>query len=178
MTLLICLAGQIGSGKSSVGRAVAKALGCKHSAFSDYLKAEVVREGGDPTSRQALQELGWRLVQKDPEAFCRAVLAYGAFTPENDFVIDGLRHVEVLRILTRLVVPSTTRLLFLDASEANRSTRVATRYDNVDFRRADAHNVEGELREALPRHSDIVVDADQPFENVVADCLVAIESWR
>lgn len=178
MSLLVCFSGQIGSGKSSVSSAVAQALGWKWTGFGDYLRTEIKRVGGDPTSRQALQDMGQQRVESDPEGFCRAVLAAGGFTPGVDFVIDGVRHIEIFRILARLASPSTPRLLFLDASESSRSARVESRDDNADLRRAEVHHVEAELRDGLSKQADAVVDADQCFQKVVAKCLAAIEAWR
>ena len=82
--------GQIGSGKSSVSAAVAAAvLSWRRAGFGDYLRAEIERAGGDPTSREALQELGQHLIEADAEAFCRSVLDAGGFTPGDDFVIEA-----------------------------------------------------------------------------------------
>ena len=178
MSLLVCFSGQIGSGKSSVSIAVAQALGWKRTGFGNYLRVEIERAGGDPTSRQALQDLGQRCVASDPEGFCRAVLALGGFMPGDDFVIDGIRHIEIFRNLARLALPSTSRLLFLDAIEASRAARVGSRRDHADFQRAKAHDVEAELVKELPMHADAVVDANQPFQAVVSKCLAAIEAWR
>ena len=134
--------------------------------------------GGDPTSRQALQNLGQQRVETDPEGFCRAVLAAGRFMPGENFVMDGLRHKAILRILARLTSPSTVRLLFLDATEASRAARVAIRANDSDFQRAQAHDVEAELFKELRTQADLVVNGDQPFEGVVAKCLAAVETWR
>ena len=178
MSLLICFSGQIGSGKSSVSNVVAQTLGWKRAGFGDYLRTEIKRTGGDPTSRQALQDLGQQHVEGDPEDFCRAVLATGGFTPGDDFVIDGLRHIKILRVLAGLAIPSKLRLLFLDATETSRSKRVEIRNDNSDFRRAESHHVEVDLRQGLPKHADLLIDADQPFDDVVTQCLAAIAKWR
>ncbi|MGF1627295.1 MAG: hypothetical protein ACFCVH_20630 [Alphaproteobacteria bacterium] len=178
MSLLVCFSGQIGSGKSSVSSAVAESLQWPRTGFGDYLRGEIKRAGGDPTSRQALQDLGQQRIESGPEDFCRAVLAAGGFKPGDNFVIDGVRHVDIVRILARLAPPSTPRLLFLGASEASRSARVGSRGDNVDFQRADRHLVEAELRNGLPRHADAVIDADEPFQEVVSKCLAVIEAWR
>lgn len=91
MTVLVCFSGQIGSGKSSVSVAVATALGWSRTGFGDYLRAQIVQAGGDPHSRETLQDLGQRLVEADPEEFCRSVLNDGGFRPGEDFLIDGVR---------------------------------------------------------------------------------------
>ena len=178
MSLLVCFSGQIGSGKSSVSAAVSEALGWRRTGFGDFLRAEIARSGGDPASRQALQDLGQQRVDNDPEAFCRDVLSAGGFRPGDNFVIDGVRHVSIFRILRVLAAPFTARLLFLEASDAARTARVETRSDHSDLERAATHRVESELGDALPEQADAVINANRPFDEVVKNCLTIIGSWR
>lgn len=178
MKLLLCFSGAIGSGKSSVSTAVANALGWQQNGFGDYLRREISRRGGDPNSRQALQDLGQQRVEADPAAFCRDVLAEGGFTPGADFVIDGIRHVSIFDILAQVSKPSQARLLFLQAEDGTRATRVGTRSDAQDFARASEHRVEEELRDALPHHADGVVNAEQSLDRVVSDCLGFVSRWH
>lgn len=178
MNLLVCFSGQIGSGKSSVSTTVADTLGWRRTGFGDFLRAEIKRSGGDPTSRQALQELGQQRVDSDPEAFCHDVLLAGGFRPGDNFVIDSVRHAGIFRILRRVAVPSISRLFFLQASDAARIARVGPRSDHADFQRAAGHRVEAELQNALPEQADAVIDADRPFEEVVANCVAVIRSWQ
>lgn len=178
MSLLLCFSGQIGSGKSSVSSAVAAALGWRRTGFGDYLRSEIVRLGGDPNDRKALQDLGQQRVENDSAAFCRDVLAAAGFQPGDDFVIDGIRHVTIFELLAAVGKPSQARLLFLGAHETTRNTRVQTRADAQDFERASTHRVELELRDALPQRADAVVDADRPLDQVVADCLELVNRWQ
>lgn len=178
MSLLLCFAGQIGSGKSSVSTAVAAALGWQRTGFGDYLRAEVGRAGGDPNDRESLQDLGQRLVEADPAAFCSAVLTAGGFRPSDDFVVDGVRHVSIFDLLVKLGAPSEAKLLFLGAEDSTRLERVATRADARDFARATGHRVESDLQIALPDRAHGAVDANQSLDRVVADCLALVDSWR
>lgn len=178
MSLLLCFSGQIGSGKSSVSAAVAEALGWRRTGFGEYLRAEVVRLGGDPDDRKALQDLGKMRVDENPVAFCRAVLAFGGFQRGESYVIDGIRHVSIFDMLAALSTPSHARLLFLGAPETSRITRVSTRPDAQDFDRASKHLVESELISALPQRADGIVDADQSFDRVVLECLKLVHGWR
>jgi cytidylate kinase len=177
MSLLVCFSGQIGSGKSTVSSAVADALGWSRAGFGDYVRAEVQRMGGDPTSREALQNLGQKLVENNATKFCRAVLQFGGFSPGDNFVIDGVRHLTIYDALVGLAPPSTAKLLFLRAGELNRSLRVKVRADSADFARAETHRVESELRDDLPLRADAIIDSDRPLTDVVSDCLTAINNW-
>lgn len=177
MSLLVCFSGKIGSGKSSVSEAVAKELGWSRTGFGDYLRAELARSGSDPTSREALQDLGQRRVDADPEAFCRDVLSAGGFRPGDNFVIDGVRHIRIFRVLCRLSAPSTAKLLFLQAADSTRSARVGLRPDRIDLERASIHLVEAELVDAIPAQANLIVNSDLPLDEVVTRCIEAVQSW-
>lgn len=158
--------------------AVATALGWRRTGFGDYLRERITAEGGDPTSREALQDLGQSLVECDPEGFCRSVLAAGGFRAGDAFLIDGVRHVSIYRILAEIAFPSSTRLLFLSADESLRVGRIANRSDSDDFDRAAGHKVEAELRDDLPTIADGIIDASQAFDTVVGACVESIKQWR
>lgn len=177
MTVLLCFSGAIGSGKSSVSVAVAEALGWQRTAFGDYVRAEVARTGGDPTSRQALQDFGQARVDADAVAFCCDVLAHAGFVPGMNFIVDGVRHVEIYSVLTRLARPTKARLIFLSADDASRAIRVEQRGDQADLVRADQHPVETELRDSLPQTANAIIDASQPLAGVVSECLERARSW-
>ena len=122
-SLLVCFSGKIGSGKTSISRAVARWLKCACTSFGGYLRHEVARRGGDPDCRESLQYLGQSRIEQDAESFCRDVLAAGGFVPGEDFVLDGIRHLGVLPHLVRIAAPSEVRLIFLQADAGLRSQR-------------------------------------------------------
>lgn len=177
MAMLVCFSGQIGSGKSSVSRTVADRLGWKRAGFGDFLRAELQSAGGDPTSREQLQDLGQSLITTDAEGFCRRVLAAGGFTPGDNFVLDGVRHVQACSTLQRLARPSVGRLIFLTADNEVLRLRVASRSDAADLIRATAHAVESETFKDLPSIADRVIDVNQSIDAVVEDCLEQIVKW-
>jgi dephospho-CoA kinase len=175
--LVVCFAGQIGSGKTSVSRRLEEALGWPRAAFGEYLRAEVSLRGGDPESREQLQNLGQMLVDEDPSRFCNSVMTSSGFEPGGYLLLDGIRHVAIQRIAAELARPSETRLIYLAASEDGRLERVASRADGArDFIRASAHRVETELRTSLPEIADIVIDSTAPLDEVVNECLSALAS--
>lgn len=178
MSLLLCFSGQIGSGKSSVSTAVAQTLGWRRTGFGDFLRDEIIRLGGDPNDRNALQDLGQKRVDGDAPAFCRDVLAAAGFQPGDDFIIDGIRHIGIFEILETLSRPSRARLLFLGAQEATCVARIVVRGDAQDFPRASSHRVEAELRDALPQRADGMVNAEHSFDHVVANCLELVQRWQ
>ncbi|PZP44830.1 MAG: hypothetical protein DI601_11315 [Azospirillum brasilense] len=92
--------------------------------------------------------------------------------------MDGIRHVSIFENLARVSQPSEAKLLFLSAGNVTRNARVRSRADAEDFTRASAHQVEAELSRALPDLAEEVVDADQPMDRVLADCLDLVRRWR
>lgn len=175
--MVVCFSGKIGSGKSSVSKGVARALAWKHAAFGDYLRSELQRRGGDATSREELQEFGQQQIEDDLVGCCTAVLAYGGIKPEDSFVLDGVRHVDVFHHIAQTVAPTPTRLLFLATDDVSRRLRVALRPDRDDLPRAETHRVESELSVDLQKLADGIIDATAPLEKVTADCLVKINGW-
>ena len=180
ISLLVCFSGKIGSGKTSTSRAVASALGCGRASFGDYLRDEVAARGGDPACRTSLQDLGQGRIEQDAESFCRDVLAAGGFIPGEDFVLDGIRHVEVLPHLVSISAPSEVRLIFLKADAGLCSIRVADRSAKVpeDFDRATNHVVEANMGDELPMAAHTIVDSSLPERDVIEQCIGLIDEWR
>lgn len=178
--LLVCFSGKIGSGKTLIGRAVARWLGCGHASFGGFLRNEMARYAGAANCRKSLQDLGQRRIEKDTKSFCRDVLAAGGFERGQDFVLDGVRHVAVLPHLVRLAAPSEVRLIFLEADAELRSLRVRGRLDGgpEDFDRATGHPVEAEMEDGLPLAAHAIVDSSLPGQDVIDLCIGLIDNWR
>lgn len=178
MSILVCFAGQIGSGKTSISIAVADALGCKRTSFGEFLRAEVTRQGGNPDHRETLQDLGRSYVTKGPEEFCRQVLAAGLYRADENFILDGVRHVDIYLALQRLVVPAAVKLIFLQSDDEIRKQRVIARDGSAtDLVRADAHPVEADLRANLPALAATTINGAAPLDEVVRQSLAAIGRW-
>jgi dephospho-CoA kinase len=178
MGLVVSFAGQIGSGKSSVTVALADVLGWRRTGFGDYLRAEIARRGGDPGSREALQDLGLSLVEGEPGVLCRKVLESAGFQPGGNLLVDGVRHFEIQTIIRSIVDPSEARLIFLATDDGTRLRRVSNRRGRQEYLRAEQHRVEAELTIALPSKADAIVNADGDLAQVVDRCRDLIAGWR
>ncbi len=112
--------------------------------------------------------------------FCREVLAAGGFVPGKDFVLDGVRHVEVLPHLARIAAPAELRLIFLKADAGLRSTRAGERSveEARDFNRAENHVVEVDMEEELPSAAHAIVDGSLSEPDVIQRCIELIGNWR
>jgi hypothetical protein len=148
------------------------------AGFGDYLRNRIKEQGGDPSSRQALQDLGQSLVESDPDAFCLAVLQFGKYRPSADLLVDGIRHVDIYRRVVRLTAPASVRLIHLAADDSQIIDRVATRQnESADLSRAERHPVEADLAESLPSIADVIMDANQPLPVVLDTCIDALVSF-
>jgi thymidylate kinase len=174
--LVVCFSGSIGAGKSSITHLLADALQWPRAGFGDFVREHTRGRGGNPDSRQELQDAGQRLVESDPDGFCRAVLASGGFTPGQNMLLDGIRHLDIYRRVQRLTVPSATVLLHLSIDNAEAQRRVEARDGGTaDLARARAHRVESELTESLPNAADRIVDA-RPSVGVIAGEVLTVLS--
>jgi adenylate kinase family enzyme len=176
--LVICFSGRIGSGKTSVTQTLSASLGWPRAGFGDYLRARVERNGGDPNSREALQDLGQSLVDADPDGFCLDVLKSGNFQPGGNLLLDGIRHVNILSRIKRLVGPSRAILIHLTLDDADLRKRVESRSQGGDdLVRAEKHRVEAEISSSLPQIADRVVDASPPISELAGNVLSVVAKF-
>lgn len=164
---VLAFAGGIASGKSTLSQAVAQSLGCPRVTFGGYVRTEAKRRGVSD-DRKTLQRIGEELVAQDAEGVCRAVLAQAAWLPGSALVVDGVRHVNIVDLLRRLVAPSGFRLVHVSASEQARSRRLVSRGGNKsELRTLDTHSTEKDVPDRLRELADLRVDGENPLEAVI-----------
>jgi dephospho-CoA kinase len=166
--LVVEFAGAIGSGKTTLSRAVSQAQGWPFVSFGDYVR-EVARTQGYDESRKALQEVGASLIEDGWHRFCQAVLAQARWSPGESLVIDGVRHVEVLHSLRTLVAPSDLRLVFIDIDEPTREARLRAEglIDREQLSRIESHSTETQVRISLPTLADLTVLGSRPEREIL-----------
>jgi cytidylate kinase len=112
--MIITIAGTVGSGKSTVGRIIAKRLGLKHYSIGDLMREMAEQR------KISLMEIS-KLAEKDrsiDEELDQRQISHGM--EEDDFVIDGR--------LSFHFIPKSFKI-FLDADELVRAKRVLA--DNI-----------------------------------------------
>lgn len=173
---IVCFSGKIGSGKSSVSKAVAQSLGCNRAGFGDYLRKLIVLAGGNPESRRELQDLGQALVQNDHSSFCEGLLSDVEYQIGADLVIDGIRHVKIYDELATTLLPARVILIHLDIGEDLRKLRAEMRGDDPsELVTATLHPVEQDTMTALSKRASAIVDAGEDLAVVVQSCLAEIQ---
>jgi cytidylate kinase len=146
------IAGRMGSGKSVLVQELASKLRCQMSSFGDVVR-DVAESRGLLITRSNLQSVGQELVEKQLEEFCQAVIdRAGEWKGSGQLVIDGFRHSQVVETVRRLIEPVPLYLIFVDAPEDARKTRLSEREpEYVQHPEYELHPTEQsveELREA------------------------------
>jgi len=179
--MIITLAGPIGSGKTTLARAIAAKLDAPSAGFGNYVRSLAEKRGLDIGRRQVLQDLGHELVLADPRGFLDDALAWGGHVPGQNLLLDGLRHITILEALRQREAEGLddVTLLYLDTPASVRRTRVAARGVSVGQMEADeAHPAERDLDQRLRAAADYVLDGAKPIETLTEDALLLITRRR
>jgi cytidylate kinase len=165
MNVVIGLAGKIGSGKTTLGPVLAKTLGAAQASFGNYVR-QIARQQNLAETREHLQQIGEELVENDPAAFCRAVIAQAQRQPGQSLVIEGFRHGKVVRIIREMVAPTLFCLIFVALEEPLRVARIAQRQrEQIEtLPLLEAHSTEREVALELATQADLIVDGALPVE--------------
>jgi chloramphenicol 3-O-phosphotransferase len=168
---IFALGGPSKSGKTSVGRRFAEELALRFASFGDYVRKEATRRGIRNASSVDLQAVGLSLVTSDLVNFCQSVLIDAGFVRGEGLVIDGVRHLDTVRVLKRLFGEQPLRVIYLYSSLAVRRQRGSFTVDDLD--RLDSHPVEAETQ-AVKNIADFVLDTSLLTPD---DCIARLRSW-
>ncbi len=171
--VVIAVSGPIGSGKTTLSRALAKQLDCKHTSSGDYFRQLALESGQNPGDRRLLQHLGEQQVGLSPDHLCRELLRKANWRPgDESLIIDGIRHIEVLDVLRQVVAPLRIFLVYVQRDRM-RSHSVSARIGKRSLALFDAHSTEIQT-DALRSSADIIVSGDNEVTSVVERVLQSI----
>lgn len=175
---VVGLSGQFGSGKSSLAAILAERTSWKRAAFGDYLR-HIATERGSGTDRASLQQLGEEQIALGWEAFCVSVLDHFDWKPGVGLIVDGLRHVDAITTLNRLLYPQTVFHIHLAADHALRLKRITSRDGGQAVGRDyEFHSTEADVTNVLPKAAHLVLDAARSVEQLADNVLTAVSSAR
>lgn len=163
--MVIGLSGKVGSGKSSLAKALVDETGHSHVSFGDFVRKQAKDEGQDPTSRKILQQIGKNFIKKDIEKFCIDVLDQVDWRNQDIFIIEGIRHIEVLKTLKRILKSHNVVLVYLEIDENERKKRLNLT-DN-DLNKIDSHSTEIQLDNVLKSEADLIVNGNLELKLIV-----------
>lgn len=169
--MIIALAGAIGSGKTTLGTALAAVRHAPRAGFGDYVRHLAMERGLDVAERSVLQDLGQDLVEADAASFLAGALAWAGHKPGGDLVLDGLRHMKILAALRDRAAKGLDEvvLVYLDTPIDVRRDRVAQRGVRAkDIALDEAHPAERDLATRLRDAADLLLAGDRPVEALIA----------
>jgi len=170
MPLVVAFAGKIGSGKTTITKSLAEALGWSRTGFGDYVR-KVVREQGLASTRENLQRVGTEMLRRDVNNFCKSVLSNGGWQPGENLIIDGLRHVETIEVIRKAVRPADLRTVYIYVPEKARLARLRQRGDGDEgtISNVERHSSEQQVDSILRSRVDLLVEGSRPVEAIVAE---------
>ena len=127
---IIGIAGQIGSGKTTLSKELSNSSGFPFISIGSFVYNEALKLGYS-TDRQSLQKLGTTLINKlGYKTFALSVLQEVDVNRSPIVIVDGLRHINVWKAFQSTSISST--LVYLNVSENKRLERVKNR-DYIDI---------------------------------------------
>lgn len=171
--IILGFSGCIASGKSTLSIRIASCLEWERVSFGDYVRS-VAQNQGIEVSRKVLQSVGASLINQGMERFCRSVLGQANWRLGQPLIIDGIRHVEAVSVLRRLVFPSQLLIIFIAVNEQTRESRLIekglTQYE--ELQQIDKHSTEVEVQTRLKGMADLIVDGNKQVEQLVEEIII------
>jgi adenylate kinase family enzyme len=159
---VLSFAAPIKAGKTTISTRVAISLSAPRVSFGDYLR-NVARELGLEPTREALQNLGDQLVTRNVRGFCKDVLEQQPWEVGKPLIIDGVRHIEVLDTLARLLSPARGYLIYINVDPTTQAERLKT--DPLPHEQTldelQQHPTEAQVRKRLRDRAALVLDGTQ-----------------
>jgi len=175
--MVLGLGGRKGSGKSTLGKAIAEELGWPYASFGAYVRS-VAAQRGLPQSLDALQRLGAALLEADCAKLCADCLAYSGWRPGQSVVVEGVRHVKAVDELRALAAPGRLMLVFIEVPEDELLARLSEKgIMHADaLREFEAHSTEVDVKSKLRAVSDRVVDGTRPVSDLMHEITAYVRS--
>jgi hypothetical protein len=113
-----------------------------------------------------LQIVGASLIDQGWESFCQQVLAEADWQPGQSLVIEGIRHVEAMHHVRRLVAPARVVFVFLSIGDGLRSDRLCQRGGETQEQAVDIerHSTESQVVGGLSGYADLVLDGEMSLD--------------
>jgi hypothetical protein len=160
--LVIALSGGIGSRRSDLAEKLEARLGWPRVKFSDLIRRRIEEAGEDAENRLLQQQYGQRLVQYQLDDFVGGTLAMAPhWVAAGNLIVDGLRHVEVLLTLRRLVNEAGSSVFYVHVRADPLEREAGARHRGIqeqDMFRYDHALSEAQMNRILPAYADLEVD--------------------
>jgi adenylate kinase family enzyme len=156
---VLSFAAPIEAGKTTVSTQVANRLDAPRVSFGEYLR-RIARKKGQALTREALQNLGEKMVTNDVRGFCKNVLNQQPWQAGKPLIVDGVRHVEILDALGEILAPVRAYLIFINVDRTTQTKRLKD--DPLPHRKSldelEMHPTEQQVRSKLPDRAALILD--------------------
>ena len=169
--------GRIGSGKSSISKYIAKKNNMKYISFGNFIR-QVAKKRGLREERETLQLIGNEMIQKGIYKFCMMVLDYYDWKPNENVIIDGIRHIEIFNELKSIFSPNTILLVYISTDKNILLKRNIDRgiIDNTHLQEIENDETELDVKFKLQQISDYTINGSLKIKNAYKEFKLLVES--
>lgn len=170
--VILAFSGSIASGKSTLSNKLAQTFHWPRASFGDYVRS-VADTRKISKTRKVLQTIGNELVISDVESFCNNVLQQANWKHGQPLIIDGVRHVNVLIALRKIVAPMKLYLLFISIDGDVQANRFIARETEelLSLQTLELDSTEQQVGTYLRDMADFIVDGSRSVEKVIQDII-------
>lgn len=178
MTTILCFAGRRKSGKTTLSKALSDEIGWKRISFGDYIRNEA-KKNQDYSSlpnkeqKKYLQVLGEKLINEGPEKFCQKFLKFNNWNKEENLIIDGVRHKEILQKLIKFSL--AVFLIYIKVEDEEIRRRIleggGSEEDFHQYLETEQHSTESQVIDTLHLYADKVLDGSHDTNSLVQEVI-------
>lgn len=166
MNYIIALCGSSKSGKTTLAERIAIELHCPVASFGAFVRKAAGERGLSSPTRRQLQDIGNQLATEDIQGFCKAVLDDAGFELGSPLVIDGIRHIEAIAAIQKLVPDQALRLVYVETDLPLRAKRSGLTVEEV--KSIDSHPVESQ-RARLRSMANLILHTSGSMETSLGE---------
>lgn len=168
---IILFSGKIGSGKSTLSLEVSKKLKWPVASFGNFIRKYALLNEYD-TSRKSLQYIGNYLISRGWTKFCKEVLNDSDWDGSSNLIVDGIRHIEAIDTISKIVKPAKVYLIYISTKNNIRKKRLQIRNENdgtlIDV---ETHSTEIQVKKILYKRADFIIHNNEPIDAAVKNIL-------
>lgn len=98
------------------------------------------------------------------------------WNPGRPLIVDGVRHLEVVQTLRRLVAPCVITLIYINLDKEDHTIRLKSKgiTGSAEIQAIEKHSTEVQVARLLSS-ADLVLDGDKPVDELVNEIVAWIE---
>ena len=170
MNCVIALCGSSKSGKTTLAKRVAEELHCRVASFGAFVRKDASKKGLTNPTRRQLQDIGNQLATQDIQEFCKAVVDDAGFEPGLPLVIDGIRHIEAIAAIQKLIPGQVLKLVYVEADLPARAKRAGLTVE--EMKSVASHPVESQSAK-LRSMANLILDTSGSKETSLSE----VSNW-